>query len=109
MLKVNSISFSYQEKLTINSVSFELEKGKNIAITGKSGSGKPGPQRFSASVPSLWCDQSGTAEAGQAQGEAGSPGSRKLGLQLFSASIPPLWCNQTGLWPTTINIPSAPG
>lgn len=40
MLKVNSISFSYQEKLTINSVSFELEKGKNLAIIGESGCGK---------------------------------------------------------------------
>lgn len=40
MLKVTNISFSYQEKLTINSISFELEKGKNMAIIGESGCGK---------------------------------------------------------------------
>lgn len=40
MLKVKKISFSYQEKPTINSLSFELEKGKNLAIIGESGCGK---------------------------------------------------------------------
>ena len=40
MLKVKDISFSYQEKLTINSISFELEKGRNLAIIGESGCGK---------------------------------------------------------------------
>ncbi|QBZ99134.1 ABC transporter ATP-binding protein [Flavobacterium sangjuense] len=40
MLKVRNISFSYQEKPTINSISFELEKGKNLAIIGESGCGK---------------------------------------------------------------------
>lgn len=40
MLKVRNISFSYQEKPTINSISFELEKGKNMAIIGESGCGK---------------------------------------------------------------------
>jgi ABC-type sulfate/molybdate transport systems ATPase subunit len=40
MLKVENISFSYQEKPTIDSLSFELEKGKNIAVIGESGCGK---------------------------------------------------------------------
>ena len=40
MLKVRNISFSYQEKPTINAISFELEKGKNMAIIGESGCGK---------------------------------------------------------------------
>lgn len=40
MLKVDTISFSYQEKLTIQNVSFELEKGKSLAIIGESGCGK---------------------------------------------------------------------
>lgn len=40
MLKVNNISFSYQEKATIDSLSFELEKGNNLAIIGESGCGK---------------------------------------------------------------------
>lgn len=40
MLEVKGISFSYQEKPTIRSVSFSLEKGKNLAIIGESGCGK---------------------------------------------------------------------
>lgn len=40
MLKVQNISFSYKEKVTIDSVSFELNKGKNLAIIGESGCGK---------------------------------------------------------------------
>ncbi len=40
MLKVRNISFSYQEKPTIKAISFELEKGKNMAIIGESGCGK---------------------------------------------------------------------
>ena len=40
MLKVKNISFSYQEKLTINTLSFELKKGKNLAVIGESGCGK---------------------------------------------------------------------
>ena len=40
MLKVKNISFSYQEKPTINTISFELEKGKNMAVIGESGCGK---------------------------------------------------------------------
>src|SRR6218665_1563259 len=40
MLKVKNISFSYQEKITIDSLSFELEKGSNLAIIGESGCGK---------------------------------------------------------------------
>lgn len=40
MLKVENISFSYQEKPTISSISFELEKGRNLAVIGESGCGK---------------------------------------------------------------------
>ena len=40
MLKVENISFSYQEKPTITAVSFELEKAKCLAIIGESGCGK---------------------------------------------------------------------
>lgn len=40
MLKVENISFSYQEKPTINSISFTLEKGRNLAVIGESGCGK---------------------------------------------------------------------
>ena len=40
MLKVENISFSYQEKPTINTISFALEKGRNMAIIGESGCGK---------------------------------------------------------------------
>ena len=40
MLKVKDISFSYQEKPTIKTISFELEKGRNLAIIGESGCGK---------------------------------------------------------------------
>lgn len=40
MLKVENISFSYQESPTINSLSFELNKGMNMAIIGESGCGK---------------------------------------------------------------------
>lgn len=40
MLQVNNISFSYQEKLTISSLSFNVKKGENLAIIGESGCGK---------------------------------------------------------------------
>ncbi len=40
MLQVNNISFSYSDLLTIDSVSFSLAKGKNLAIIGESGCGK---------------------------------------------------------------------
>jgi ABC-type sulfate/molybdate transport systems ATPase subunit len=40
MLKVQNISFSYKEKPTIHSLSFTLEKGKNLAVIGESGCGK---------------------------------------------------------------------
>ena len=40
MLKVQNISFSYLKKPTIDSISFELEKGKNMAVIGESGCGK---------------------------------------------------------------------
>ena len=40
MLKVENISFSYQEKPILNSISFELEKGENLAVIGESGCGK---------------------------------------------------------------------
>ena len=40
MLKVQNISFSYQEKLTVTTISFELGRGKNFAVIGESGCGK---------------------------------------------------------------------
>ena len=40
MLNVNNISFSYADHPTIESVTFSLEKGKNLAIIGESGCGK---------------------------------------------------------------------
>ncbi len=40
MLKVQNISFSYNEQKTINEVSFELQSGKNLAVIGESGCGK---------------------------------------------------------------------
>ena len=40
MLKVKNISFSYQDKPTIKALSFELEKGKSLAVIGESGCGK---------------------------------------------------------------------
>ena len=40
MLKVQNISFSYLEKTTLQNISFQLEKGKNLAVIGESGCGK---------------------------------------------------------------------
>lgn len=40
MLKIDDISFSYQEEPTIKNLSFKIEKGKNLAIIGESGCGK---------------------------------------------------------------------
>lgn len=40
MLKVTDISFSYQEQLIINTISFTVDKGKTVAIIGESGCGK---------------------------------------------------------------------
>lgn len=40
MLKINTISFSYQDKLTIDAVSFNLKKRQNLAVIGESGCGK---------------------------------------------------------------------
>ncbi|MGV3697507.1 ABC transporter ATP-binding protein [Flavobacterium sp.] len=40
MLKVKNISFSYQEKPTLNDLSFTLEKGTKLAVIGESGCGK---------------------------------------------------------------------
>ena len=40
MLQVQNISFSYKDSVTINNISFSLEKGKNLAIIGESGCGK---------------------------------------------------------------------
>lgn len=40
MLSIRSISFSYLDSATISNLSFELEKGKNLAIIGESGCGK---------------------------------------------------------------------
>ncbi|MEY2630298.1 MAG: Vitamin import ATP-binding protein BtuD [Bacteroidota bacterium] len=40
MLQVQDISFSYLDQTTISNLSFQLEKGKNLAIIGESGCGK---------------------------------------------------------------------
>lgn len=40
MLQVQHISFSYLDQTTISNLSFQLEKGKNLAIIGESGCGK---------------------------------------------------------------------
>lgn len=40
MLKINTISFSYQDKLTIDAVSFNLKKRQHLAVIGESGCGK---------------------------------------------------------------------
>ncbi len=40
MLKVENISFSYQGQPTISTISFALEKGRNMAVIGESGCGK---------------------------------------------------------------------
>ncbi|WP_162127396.1 ABC transporter ATP-binding protein [Flavobacterium phycosphaerae] len=40
MLQVQNISFSYQNDVTLDSLSFSLEKGKNLAVIGESGCGK---------------------------------------------------------------------
>ena len=40
MLEVQHISFSYQKKPTIQSLSVELEQGKTLAVIGESGCGK---------------------------------------------------------------------
>lgn len=40
MLKVKNSTFSYDEKPTIKAISFELKKGKNLAVIGESGCGK---------------------------------------------------------------------
>lgn len=40
MLAVKNISFGYNEKIVLHSVSFTVKKGKNIAVIGESGCGK---------------------------------------------------------------------
>lgn len=40
MLKVQDISFSYLEKVTLQNISFQLTKGKNLSVIGESGCGK---------------------------------------------------------------------
>jgi ABC-type sulfate/molybdate transport systems ATPase subunit len=40
MLKVQDISFSYLEKVTLQNISFQLSKGKNLSVIGESGCGK---------------------------------------------------------------------
>ena len=40
MLQVQHISFSYLDQTTISNLSFQLDKGKNLAIIGESGCGK---------------------------------------------------------------------
>ena len=39
-LKIQNISFSYDKKPTLTDISFEINKGQNIAIIGESGCGK---------------------------------------------------------------------
>ena len=39
-ISFNKVSFSYDKRLALNNVSFEIESGTSLAITGKSGSGK---------------------------------------------------------------------
>ena len=40
MLQVNNISFSYDDKVVLNDISFSLAPGEHISIVGESGSGK---------------------------------------------------------------------
>lgn len=40
MLQVQHISFAYQDKPTLQNLSFQLQKGKNLAVIGESGCGK---------------------------------------------------------------------
>ncbi len=40
MLKVQNISFSYKDTITLNHISFTVEKGNNLAVIGESGCGK---------------------------------------------------------------------
>ncbi|MDI9257399.1 ABC transporter ATP-binding protein [Flavobacterium sedimenticola] len=40
MLQVQHISFAYQDKPTLHNLSFQLQKGKNLAVMGESGCGK---------------------------------------------------------------------
>ena len=40
MLKVQSVSFSYANATTLNSIDFTIEKGKIVAVIGESGCGK---------------------------------------------------------------------
>lgn len=40
MLKVDTVSFSYQDEPILKKVSFSVEQGKHLAIMGESGSGK---------------------------------------------------------------------
>ena len=39
-ISFNKVSFRYDKRLALNNVSFEIESGTSLAITGKSGSGK---------------------------------------------------------------------
>lgn len=39
-IKVDNLSFSHEEKETLNNLTFEIHKGEKIAIVGESGSGK---------------------------------------------------------------------
>ncbi len=40
MLSIQSISFNYDNKTILNSINFDVEKGKHIAVMGESGCGK---------------------------------------------------------------------
>ena len=39
-IEYRNISFAYEERIVLNKVSLKIEKGKNIALVGQSGSGK---------------------------------------------------------------------
>ena len=40
MLTVNNISFAYKEQKVLESISFSVKSGENLAVVGESGSGK---------------------------------------------------------------------
>ena len=40
MLQVKNVSFTYTKSKVLNNISFDLAKGKTLAIIGESGSGK---------------------------------------------------------------------